>query len=76
MDAARTVRAEAVALAQRIMNADYVTEDEADSWLNMLDRALGCPSGYVGDLIFWPPDAELSADEVVDQALEYRPIAL
>ncbi|GAA3085119.1 hypothetical protein GCM10020000_84540 [Streptomyces olivoverticillatus] len=69
-------RAQAVALVQRIMHADFTAEEEADGWLDMLDRALGCPSGYVSDLIFWPPDGELSADEVVDQALAYRPIVL
>ncbi|WP_372462092.1 bacteriocin immunity protein [Streptomyces endocoffeicus] len=70
-------RAEAVALVQRIMDADYASEDEVDSWLDLLDRALGCPTGHTSGLIFWPPpDGELSADEVVAQALAYRPIAL
>ncbi|WP_406347318.1 e9imm peptide [Streptomyces sp. NBC_00648] len=69
-------RTAAVALVQRIMEADFVSEAEADSWLEMLDRALACPTGYVSDLIFWPPERELSADEVVDTALAYRPIAL
>ncbi|WP_254399462.1 e9imm peptide [Streptomyces sp. AC602_WCS936] len=50
--------------------------DEADGWLDALDRALACPSGHVNGLIFWPPERELSADEVVDQALAYRPIVL
>ncbi|WP_310723348.1 bacteriocin immunity protein [Streptomyces sp. N2A] len=76
MAAVEMSRAEAVALVQRIMDADYASEEEADSRLDMLDRALTCPTGYVSDLIFWPPERELSADEVVDQALAYRPIAL
>ncbi|MFG3638527.1 e9imm peptide [Streptomyces huasconensis] len=66
-------RAEAVALVQRIMDADYVSDDEVDGWL---DRALACPSGYVRDMIFWPPERELSAEEAVNQALAYRPVAL
>ncbi len=37
-------------------------------------QGLACPSGHVRDLIFWPPERDLSADEVVDQALAYRPI--
>jgi hypothetical protein len=65
-------RAEAVALVQRIMDAEHTSDDEVDS----LGRALACPSGHVSDLIFWPPERELSADEVVDQALAYRPVAL
>ncbi|MCX5014964.1 bacteriocin immunity protein [Streptomyces sp. NBC_00555] len=69
-------REEAVALVQRIMDAEYADEGEADGWLDMLDRALTCPSGYVTDLIFWPEGRELSAADVVDLALAYRPIAL
>ena len=69
-------RAEAVALVQRIMEADYASEDEVNDWLDTLDRALACPSGHVSDLVFWPSEGELSAEEVVDQALAYRPIAL
>lgn len=76
MDTARMSREEAIALVQRIMNADFATEEEIDAWLETLDKTLGCPTGYVSDLIFWPPDRELSAGEVVDQALAYRPIAL
>ncbi|WP_371647931.1 MULTISPECIES: e9imm peptide [unclassified Streptomyces] len=76
MSAMEMSRTAAVALVQRIMEADFVSEAEADSWLEMLDRALACPTGYVSDLIFWPPERELSADEVVDTALAYRPIAL
>lgn len=38
---------EAVALVQRIMDADYPSEEEADGWLDMLDRALACPTGHV-----------------------------
>ncbi|MFD8384635.1 e9imm peptide [Streptomyces sp. NPDC059679] len=76
MSAAGMSRAEAVALVRRIMDADYASEEEADNWLDMLDRALACPAGHVSGLIFWPPERELSADEVVDHALAYRPIAL
>jgi len=76
MDAAEMSRADAVALVQRIMDADCASEEEVDRWLDILDRALACPTGHVSGLIFWPPERELSADEVVDQALAYRPIAL
>ncbi|MFF8873250.1 e9imm peptide [Streptomyces massasporeus] len=75
MSAVGMSRAEAVALVQRIMQVDYASDVELDAWLDRLDRALACPSGHVGDLIFWPPGLDLSADEVVDQALAYRPIA-
>ncbi|WP_063792429.1 hypothetical protein [Streptomyces atriruber] len=67
---------DAVALVQRLLEADG-TDEEAESRLeDALDRALGCPAGYVTDLIFWPAGRELSATEVVERALAYRPIAL
>ncbi|MFG3056683.1 e9imm peptide [Kitasatospora sp. NPDC048239] len=46
--------AEAVALVQRITNADYDRDDEVDGWLDQLDRSLMCPTGYVSNLIFSP----------------------
>jgi hypothetical protein len=76
MSAVEMSRNEAVALVQRIMDADYASEEEADGWLDMLDRALACPTGHVSDLVFWPPERDLSAAEVVDQSLAYRLIAL
>ncbi|MEV0094790.1 e9imm peptide [Streptomyces sp. NPDC050738] len=76
MSAVKLSRPEAVALVQRIIDAGYSSEDEADDWLDRLDSALACPSGHVSGLIFWPPERELSAEEVVDEALAYRPIAL
>ncbi|MFE6955542.1 e9imm peptide [Streptomyces sp. NPDC057696] len=76
MGAVELSRAKAVALVQRIMEADYASEDEVNDWLDRLDRALACPSGHVSGLVFWPPQRELSAEEVVDHALAYRPIAL
>ncbi|WP_370424279.1 e9imm peptide (plasmid) [Streptomyces sp. QH1-20] len=69
-------REEAVALVRRIMGPEDASEAEIDDWLDMLDKALACPGGYVSGLIFWPPGRELSAEEVVDHALAYRPIAL
>ncbi|MEU1214283.1 e9imm peptide [Streptomyces sp. NPDC005791] len=76
MSAVELSRAEAVALVQRIIEADYSSEDQVDDWLDSLDRALLCPSGHVSGLILWPPERELSAEEVVDEAVAYRPIAL
>ncbi|MFI9059054.1 e9imm peptide [Streptomyces sp. WAC00303] len=76
MSAVEMSRSDAVALVQRIMDADYASEEEVDGWLDMLDRALSCPTGHISDLIFWPPVQDLSAAEVVEHALAYRPIAL
>ncbi|MEU6033699.1 e9imm peptide [Streptomyces tauricus] len=69
-------RAEAVALVRRVMNAGCASDDEVAGWLGKLDRVLACPSGHVSDLVFWPPERDLSAEEVVDQALVYRPVVL
>ncbi|MGW6877733.1 e9imm peptide [Streptomyces xanthophaeus] len=71
MGAVELSRAEAVALVQRIMVADGLCLRGRGERL-----ALACPSGYVSGLVFWPPQGELSAEEVVDCALAYRPIAL
>ncbi|MFJ7086366.1 e9imm peptide [Streptomyces griseus] len=75
MRSEETTRSQAVALVQRIMDGDCASEDELDGWLENLDQALACPHGYVSDLIHWPPEGELTAAEVVDRALSYRPIA-
>ncbi|MGW3346825.1 hypothetical protein ACWDA3_26235 [Nonomuraea rubra] len=69
-------RAEAISLVQRIMDGEYGDERELDGWLEKMGRSLVCPSEYVSDLIFWPGGTELTAEQVVDQALSYRPIAL
>lgn len=68
-------REAAVALVQKIMDADYAGDAEADGMLEALDRGLACPTGYVCDLIFWPKGQEPTAAEVVEQALSYRPLA-
>ncbi|UQI45886.1 hypothetical protein M1P56_16730 [Streptomyces sp. HU2014] len=39
-------RSDAVALVQRIMNADCTAESEVAGWLDLLEGALGCPSGW------------------------------
>lgn len=67
-------RAEAISLVQRIMDGEYADERELNGWLEAIERSLVC--GSVSDLIFWPEEAELTAEQVVDQALAYRPIAL
>jgi hypothetical protein len=48
-----------------------------EAWLDLIDRNVPCPTGYVSDLIYYPPEGqELSAEEVVDRALAYRPMEL
>lgn len=66
-------RDEAIPLVQRLMNGD-VDEDEGGEILDALERGLVCP--HIGDYIFRYADPELTAEQVVDRAMEYKPIAL
>ncbi|MEU3464331.1 e9imm peptide [Streptomyces sp. NPDC006733] len=68
-------REAAVLLVQQVMQAEG-GDEESSRVLDRLDRALGCPSGYVSGLIFWPERPEPTAADVVEQALAYRPVAL
>ncbi|WP_431916826.1 e9imm peptide [Micromonospora wenchangensis] len=70
---AKLTRDEAVALVERIMRLDYADDGELNDWLDGLERDLACPD--VSSLIFTTAP-ELTATEVVDRALAYRPIAL
>lgn len=67
-------RAEAVARAAD-HEAGHASQGKPNDWLDRLGRALVCPSGHVGGLVPRPPERGLSAGEVTDQALAYRPIA-
>lgn len=69
-------RESAVAMVQKIMDGDCADDAEIDRALETLDRGLGCPSGYVSNLIYWPDGPEPTAAEVVELALAYRPFAL
>jgi hypothetical protein len=67
-------RAEAINLVQRLMNADYADEAEADDILTGLVRGLGCP--HISDYVFWDHDPQLTAEKVMDRALSCEPFAL
>ncbi|GBF75677.1 putative e9imm peptide [Paenibacillus sp. 598K] len=63
---------ELVELVDKIMN-DAGTEEEIDAMIDELRQHVPHPS--VTDLIFWPEE-ELTAEEIVERALDYRPIIL
>jgi hypothetical protein len=65
-------REELVKAVEKIMNADG-TEKELDSLLDMLEKNVPHPN--VNDLIFWNEE-DLSAEEIVDEALNYKPFLL
>jgi hypothetical protein len=65
-------RDQLVELVRRIMNAEG-TEDEIDAWQDLLERNVLDPN--VSDLIFYP-DREMTAEEIVERALNYKAIRL
>ncbi|MFF5535286.1 e9imm peptide [Streptomyces cinerochromogenes] len=67
-------REEGILLVQRLMDADYADETEADQLIAALKRGLGCP--HISDYVFWDFDPQLTAERVVDRALAYEPFAL
>ncbi|MFE2327335.1 bacteriocin immunity protein [Streptomyces sp. NPDC059385] len=68
-------REEAVRLVQQLMNGDTASEAEGDAIIEALKLGLRCP--HVSDYIFYPgPGREPSAEQVVERAMAYRPIAL
>lgn len=67
-------RAKLIELVQKIMDTDG-TEEEIDAYTEIVGRNVPCRVGFVSDLIFWP-DKERTAEEIVDLALAYMPIAL
>ncbi|MGW4380465.1 e9imm peptide [Kitasatospora sp. NPDC004531] len=69
-------REAAVSTVQRIMDGEYADDAEVDRALVALARGLGCPGGYVSNLIFWPEGGSPTAAEIVEKALAYRPFAL
>jgi hypothetical protein len=75
-------REELIELVERIMRAEGETEEQADQLIDLFEANV--PRPEASDLIFHPeqalgdayPGRELTAAEVVDFALSYRPIAL
>lgn len=67
-------RAQGILLVQRLIDADYASDTEADEIIAALKRGLGCP--HISDYIFWSFDPQLTAQKVVDRALSYEPFDL
>lgn len=65
-------RDEMIRLVERLRRGEG-DEEEGEKWLEMLKRSTGCP--HISDLIFYPEE-EMTAEQIVDKALAYRPIAL
>lgn len=61
-----------IELVVKIMNAEG-TEEEIDVWEDALQRNVSHPE--VSRLIFYP-DREMTAEEIVEEALSYKPLIL
>ncbi|PCJ15467.1 MAG: hypothetical protein COB02_17990 [Candidatus Cloacimonadota bacterium] len=63
-----------IALVNRLINVNG-TEDELDDIESLLENELPDPN-FV-DYIYYPPNGiELSAEEIIEKALAYKPIIL
>lgn len=65
-------RAELIVVITRLMTADG-SESELDALLHQLETSVPHPG--VSDLVFFP-EKPMSAEEVLEKALAYRPIVL
>ena len=72
-DIKRVNRAELVTIVQKLMVAEG-TEEEQNEWLQIF--ADNVPYPQASDLIYWPDKDDQSAEEIVDEALTYKPIQL
>lgn len=64
---------ELVDLVKKLMNGKFRGDDEGSELMQMLERNVLHPR--VSDLIFWD-ERELTAEEIVEEALAYKPIQL
>ncbi|MBU7320486.1 e9imm peptide [Paenibacillus oleatilyticus] len=65
-------REELIELVEQVMQCSG-EEWELDIWLNMITSSVADPG--ISNYIFWS-DEDLSAEEIVDKALAYKPILL
>ncbi|MFB6366304.1 e9imm peptide [Paenibacillus elgii] len=65
-------REELIGLVEQVMRCSG-EEWEMDIWLDMITSSVADPS--ISNYIFWS-DEDLSAEEIVDKALAYKPILL
>ena len=68
----KLTREELINLVNRIIECEG-TEEEIDEMIEVVERNV--PHPEVSDLIYWN-DEELTPEQIVDKALEYKPIQL
>lgn len=64
---------ELIKIVERLQTADFSSDKEGRELMNLLERNVIHPE--VSNLIFWN-DTELTAEEIVEKALSYKPIPL
>lgn len=64
---------ELIKIVKRLQTADFSSEKKGNELLELLEKNVLHPQ--VSDLIFWN-DTELTAEEIVEKALSYKPIPL
>ncbi len=62
-----------IGLVTKIMNCDG-SDEEIDSWLDQAQGLVKHPS--LSDLIFYPEQEDTTPEEIVDEALSYKPLSL
>ncbi|ART78172.1 hypothetical protein B4U37_19940 [Sutcliffiella horikoshii] len=65
----KLTKEELVSIVEKILNADG-SEEELDNLIDKVEASVPHPN--VSDLIFWNEE-ELSAEEIVNRALNYKP---
>lgn len=66
-------REELIELVEKIINPVGKTEEELSRLMSILEENV--PHPEPGDLIYWN-DKQLTPDDIVDQALSYKPIQI
>jgi hypothetical protein len=70
----KLTREQMIELVDRLLRGEG-DEEEADRWTEALERSSGDPN--ISDRIFYPEsDEDLTAEEIVDQALAHKAIPL
>jgi hypothetical protein len=69
----KLTRQELIDLVQKILDAAGST-DEIAQWVTTFERNV--PHPEASGLIYWNPRGDLTAEDIVDEALAYRPIEL
>lgn len=68
----KVTREQLIELVEKLLS-NQGTEEQDQEWLAVL--AQNVPHPHVSDLIYWN-EQELSAEEIVDQAMAWRPTEL